>query len=135
LVLGGKLVPKLGTSQEGKIMTTPMPTTTYVPESFQIPEGEDIKSLKEKVLAKFETFRKNTRVVIPDDVADRFEYIEMAKKYWEEQSDLAKIDMRERMGDHSHAVRADGRPVAKRLRFFKATYAVDGHFEDQIRRA
>lgn len=116
-------------------MTTPMPTATYVPEPLTIPEGEDIEHMKEMAKNDAGTFMKNTTVIIPEDVADRFEYIEMAKKYWTEQSDLAKIDMRKRMGDRQIAVRADGRRIAKRLRFFKATYAVEGHFEDQIRRA
>lgn len=114
-------------------MTVEAIETVAPPERLYIPPGLTFDEYKAQVLAEMETFRKETETVIPDDIANRFEYLNHARRYWEEQYQLAALDIRKRMGEGQRAVRPDGRRFANRLRFWKETYEVKGHFEDQLR--
>jgi hypothetical protein len=97
------------------------------------PAGKTLKEWKEAVISKFPTFRKNTSVEIPHELAEELDVFKWAKDYWTEQYELAALKVREAMGEAQHAT-YQGKPVATRYRFWKDGYEVKGHFEDQLRK-
>jgi len=103
-----------------------------VPEPVAPPDNMSIEEWKEHVKEQFPVFREGVRVEIPGELAERIEFLKWASDYYTDQLEMAKIQVRQALGDGQIAV-SRGRPVAKRLRFWKKTFTVEGHFEDQLR--